>query len=326
MTGGVDLSVVIVNWNAGSRLQEAIDSIVSAPPRGTWEIVVVDNASTDGSIDAVRSHAVNRSFLDVGRLRVISNATNVGFGAANNQGFAASTGGLVLLLNPDAAVAAGAVDVLTDVLDRDPSAGAVGPQLLGPNGEVQASVFRNPPRVADILVSCFGLYRLLPRSIRARWLLGSHWAHDERRRVPMVIGAAMLVRRRVIDEVGGFDERFHVYGEDHEWCLRITRAGWHVVFEPRARVRHEGGASAAQRWDRLEAVEPHVRAEYLLDRIALSPWQVVAIEGAQLVGATGQFGSRLVRGLDRRAVRIALRLHGELLTDAVRRLFRPDRG
>lgn len=319
MSGRVGLSIVIVNWNAGPRLRQAITSVASAPPRLPWEIVVVDNASTDGSLRAVHEDAACRALLDDGRLRLLANDHNRGFAAANNQAFRATTGSLLLLLNPDAAVAIGAIDRLIDVLESDPGVGMVGPQLVGPDGAVQVSVWRTPPRTADVLVSHLGLYRLLPRSVRARWLLGAHWDHDERRAVPMIIGAAMLVRRRVIDQVGGLDERFHVFGEDHEWSQRIGRAGWRIVFEPAAKVAHEGAASTSQRWDRLEAVEQHVRAEYLLCRISLGRWELVLTEVAQCIGTAGQAGARWLRGLDRRAQRAALRLHRAHLADAVSR-------
>jgi GT2 family glycosyltransferase len=271
-------------------------------------------------------HPTNAPLIADARLRVIRNTRNRGFGAANNQGFAEATGSLVLLLNPDATVTVGAIDNLIAVLEADPRAGAAGPRLVGLDGVGQVSVWRSVSSPADILITHLGMYRLLPAAIRGRWLLGPHWNHAERRSVPMVIGAAMLVRRRVIDEVGGFDERFHMYGEDHEWCLRITRAGWRIIFEPAARVVHVGGASADQRWDPTASIEQHLRAEYLLHRIGLSPWRLVATQLAQCVGAGGQVSARLLRGRDRRSVAAASRLHREHLADAISRALGPKSG
>jgi GT2 family glycosyltransferase len=114
------------------------------------------------------------------------------------------------------------------------------------------SAWRNPPTAWEILLAGLRLYRLLPRRMRGELMLGRFWDHSRKRNVGMLSGAALLLRRTVLDEVGGFDERFHMYAEDDEWCLRVLRSGWSLVFEPGAVVVHHGARSASARWDSLE--------------------------------------------------------------------------
>ena len=258
----VELSIIIVNWNGGELLRRCLASIAQFPPRLAYEIVVVDNASTDDS----------RAWLaSLGeRVRLIANTENVGFGRANNQAFAATTAPLLFLLNSDAEVYAGAIDTLVQTINSDERIGACAPRLVNPDGSLQPSVFRNPITPLEMLAVTFRLYRLLPRRVRGDWLLGFHWDHAHRRRANMVSGAALLVKRKLIDAVGGFDERFHMYGEDTEWSLRIVRAGWWIIFEPGATVLHHGGQSSAKRWTNLDKRRTEYEAFFRFQRLCLT--------------------------------------------------------
>jgi GT2 family glycosyltransferase len=171
---------------------------------------------------------------------------------------------------------------------RDEQIAVCGPRLLNSDGSLQPSAWRNPPAAWEIVVSGLGLWRLIPARIRGELLLGGHWDHASRRAVPMLFGAALLVRRRVVEAVGGLDERFHMYAEDNEWCLRITRAGWQVVFEPAATIVHHGAQFALQRWSNQERLRVKLRSYFDFQRYALSRTQVVrnliagcAVSGAQ---------------------------------------------
>ena len=232
----VELSIIFVNWNAGALLSQAVDTIVAYHPSIEYEIVVVDNASTDDSIAQLRSGTAGKTLEQQGRLRIIQNDQNRGFGAANNQAFKATNSPLVLVLNPDTQVTAGSIDRLIETVRSDSRVGATGPRILNPDGSLQISVWRNPPAAWEIFLSSLKLYLMLPRRFRGELLLGGHWEHNHKRTVPMLGGAAILVRREVIETVGGFDERYHMYGEDHDWCLRITQAGWLLTFQPEATV------------------------------------------------------------------------------------------
>jgi GT2 family glycosyltransferase len=243
----VDLSIIIVNWNGRELLARCIESIIKHPPSAPYEIVVVDNASTDGSVEWLRA-AHSNGWLRETNLRLIKNAENVGFGRANNIAFRQTDARMLLLLNSDTEVREGAIDRLIETLKSNEKAGGCGPKLLNTDGSLQPSVSRNPTTVWEILVTGLRLYYLLPGRIRGELLLGMFWDHSRRRKVRMLSGAAILLRREVIDSVGGFDEEFNFYGEDNELCLRIVNAGWELLFAPEAQVVHHGGKSALLRW------------------------------------------------------------------------------
>src|SRR5262245_35153413 len=199
----VDLSVVIVNWNTGDLLRRSVSSIVAAAPSLRYEIIVVDNASDDDSLARLRR---DPAALAMDNLRIVENAENRGFGAANNQAFGLSRSEFVLLLNPDTVMASGTIETLVGVLRSNPGIAACGPRLVNADGSLQISVWRNPPTAWEIVLSNLWLYRLLPGRIRGELLLGRHWSHDRRRDVRMLSAAALIVKRAAIADVGGFDE------------------------------------------------------------------------------------------------------------------------
>jgi GT2 family glycosyltransferase len=313
-----DLSIVIVNWNTGDLLRRCVDSIVTTPPSLDYEIVVVDNASSDDSLARLRGDAALAASWRDGTLRIVENAENLGFGAANNRAFALSRSPFVLLLNPDTVVTPGAIDVLADRLRSDPAIAACGPRLLNANGTLQTSVWRNPPTPWEIVLANLRLYRLLPARIRGELLLGPHWPHDRRRRVRMLSAAAVLVRRTAIDAVGGFDERFHLYGEDNEWCLRMARAGWTLLFEPAALVRHDEARSTLTRWTGLEKRRRQLEAGFLFQRLSLPRRHVAANQLALYLTATVQRAWRVLRGVDDSEMTMVMRIHRRHLAESLR--------
>ena len=268
------LSFIIVNWNGGETLKRCLASIALHAPSLECDVMVVDNASTDGSVEWLRS-AESRELLNGIELKLVENSENLGFGRANNQAFRSSRSPLLFLLNSDAELTAGSCDRLIETLQSDPRIGACGPRLLNPDGSLQISVWRNPPTAWASLLSGLRLARLLPRRIRGELLLAEYWDHDRRRDVSMLGGAAILVRREVIDEVGGFDERFHMYAEDSEWCLRIKRAGWRVVFEPEATVIHQGAHGSLRRWTGVEKLRVQTEAYLKFLHLSLPRYRVV---------------------------------------------------
>ncbi len=314
------ISLIIVNWNGGALLQHAVESVIACPPSIEYEIVIVDNASSDNSLALLRASEAVHPLIETKRLSIIENQENIGFGRANNQAFALTKSRLVLLLNPDTEVTPGSIDRLIRTIDSTARIGAVGPKLLNADGSLQVSVWRNPPAAWEIMLSQLKLYQLLPRSFRGELLLGGHWDHARERSVPMLSGAAMLVRRTVIDEVGGFDERFHMYGEDNEWCLRIARAGWLLVFQPAAVIRHHGAASSLQRWNNLEKLRVQLEANYFFQQQSLSRFSLITNQLASYVTALGQHLSRRVRGVIAPDVKLATEIH---LTNLKRALREP---
>jgi len=250
-----------VNWNGGDYLRRCLDSLAKYPPTVPHEVIVVDNASTDGSNEFLRS------FKDI---RLILNTENLGFGRANNQAFKVSDAPLLFLLNSDAEVHEKTLDTLIATINESEKIGAVGPRLLNTDGTLQPSVWRNPPTPWEMIVTSFGLYKLLPKRQRGKRLLGYHWDHSHRLSARMISGAALLLKRKVLEDVGGFDEHFHMYGEDNEFSLRIVRSGWLMLFEPKAAVTHHAAKSSEKRWSELERRAMIYEGSFRLQRIHLS--------------------------------------------------------
>lgn len=232
------VDAVIVSWNTRDDLLACLDSLLRSQGVAVCA-TVVDNASSDGSADAVASR-----FAQVNLLR---NASNVGFSRAVNQGLRAGSAPWVLLLNPDAEVQPDTVARLLARLQELPQHAAVAPRLLHSDGRPQHSVYPYPSLWLSVVLG-LSLQNLLPRRARARLLLEGDWGSDVERDVPWAIGACLLIRRSVLDELGGLDERFFVYAEDLEWGHRVTRAGHPVRFLPDISVVHAGNRSGEQRY------------------------------------------------------------------------------
>jgi len=303
-----ELSIIIVNWNGGKLLRSCFRSIAQAPPSVSFDIVVVDNASSDDSVAWLRSAEV-AALLPGIKIHVIENAENAGFSKANNQAIAYSDASMLLLLNPDTEVTSGAIDTMVACLHSDERIGACGPRLLNTDGSLQPSVWRNPPTAWEIVISGIGVWRLIPRRLRANLLLGGHWDHARRRDVPMLCGAAILAKRKMVDEVGGLDERFHMYGEDYEWCLRITRAGWQLIFEPAASVTHHGGQFSLQRWSNLDKLRVQMNAGFQYNRYSLSRSHSIANLLATCFVSFFQKSWYRLRGRPAEAAQIIFDLH-----------------
>jgi len=243
--GEPDVSVVIVSWRTRELTLRCLESVYGEVGRGTLsaETIVVDNDSGDGTVDAIR-----RQFPET---VVVENASNVGFAAGCNVGIARASARHVLFLNPDAEAESGAIAALVRFLDATPKAGAAGGWLVDSTGRPQFSAgrfltaFNQFAEVAGL--SKLGGPRSLRRSYDVEELRGEAVAVD------WLSGACLAVRRAALDEVGLFDERFFMYGEDEDLCYRLRGQGWGVFLVPRARVVHEGGQSARQALDRMRA-------------------------------------------------------------------------
>ncbi len=241
-----DLSIVIVSWNEVARLRECLGSILMPLAFRSMRVVVVDNASADGSAEMVE-----QTFPTV---QVIRNTENVGFARANNQGITASTSRLVLLLNSDTRVPPGALPRLVTFMDEHPQAGAVGPRLIRPNGEAQAFAFGSDPTPGYLLRR--GLFRL----IRQRAL--HDWDTNQIQAVNWISGACLLARREALDQVGLLDENIFMYFEDNDLCLRMRRAGWKIFFNPQVTIIHVGGVRLAQSAARTRWYDASLRYFY----------------------------------------------------------------
>lgn len=313
-----DLSIIVVNWNGSGLLTRCIETIAGAPPKLTYEIVIVDNASQDDSLAQLRANESAARLIDNGQLRIIKNADNRGFGAANNQAFELTDSPLLFLLNLDTEVSPGTIDTLVSKLESDPTIGACGPKILNVDGSLQTSVFFNPPRVWHTVLSQLWLYHLLPRKLRGELLLGWHWNHDRERFVPMLGAAAIMARRKMIEEVGGFNERFHMYAEDNEWCWRITKSKWRLRFVPEAVVLHHGAHSSKKRWSASEQIRVKLKAEFEFEHQALPRWRLAANQLANYVVVNLQITGRKLLGIHHPELHVIKEVHGEHLRRSLR--------
>lgn len=246
------VSIVIVNWNTRTLLAACLES-VRRQTLLSHEVWVVDNGSTDGSCEMVRE-----AFPEV---HLIANGENLGFAAANNQALPLCQGEHVLLLNSDTVVLDGAIDKMAAFLHMHPEAGAVGCKLLNADGTLQPSAngFYRSWRslVENRLVHLAWPHR------HARTPFLSFWDHNQIRAVDWVTGAALMVRRTVIQEVGLLDADFFMYGEEVDWQYRMKQAGARVFFLPGARIIHYGGASSRHIVTRMKRQEYESRLRFV---------------------------------------------------------------
>lgn len=232
---GLPMSVAVVNFNTREVLESCLTSVIAA---GSEETVVVDNGSTDGSVELIRGRFPS--------VRLIVNEVNRGYGAAGNQAVAACSLPAVLLLNSDTILAPEALHALGSYLARHPRVAVVGPRLLNADGSLQRSAYPFPS-AADTLLGETGLHLLVRRLPLLRERYWRTWSHDAARRVPWVLGAALAIRRTAFAAVGGFDEEFFMYGEDVDLCRRLHDAGFEIHSAPVTTVTHLGGASTGKR-------------------------------------------------------------------------------
>ncbi len=215
-------------------------------------MIVVDTGSTDGSQELVRDGFPHS------RLLVL--ACNPGYGGAVNAGIPLASGQQLLVMNADTWPLPHAVERLVEFAEGEPSVGVVGPRLLNPDWTLQPSV-RGFPTLWRLATEYLFLRRLAPRSRALNAFYGSGFDHGSRREADFVVGAVMLVRRQMLDEIGGFDESFFMFNEEVDLCYRARKAGWSVVFWPGAEFVHVGGASTAAVWPRMyrEQLRSHLR-------------------------------------------------------------------
>jgi GT2 family glycosyltransferase len=232
------LSVIVVNWNTRAILHDCLASVARHLAPIEHEVIVVDNASSDGSPDMVAAEFPSA--------RLIRNERNLGFGTANNQGMALARGDWLLLLNSDTELVDDSVTKLCDRVRDEPGIAVAHCRLVYPDGRLQHSTYRFPS-LRNALLEDLGLYKLLGGRRAGEALLGGYWEHDEERDVDAVSGAFMLLPRAVFEQTGGFDERLFMYGEDIEWCHRIRDVGGRIRFYPQASIVHLGHASTVMR-------------------------------------------------------------------------------
>jgi GT2 family glycosyltransferase len=247
----IDLSVCLVSWNTREYLGEALQSIYQDDAvEANLEVIVVDNASRDGSPQMVKDHFP--------QVKLIANDENRFLSAGLNQAIKASAGRHIVLLGSDVTVMPGALDIMLKFMDNCPTAGAVGGKITNPGGGVQLTCARTFPTLLSEIIKGTSLDQLFPgNKLFGRYLM-SWWDHGETREVDLLDAACMMVRRKAIEDVGLLDEAFPLYSQDLDWCYRIKRAGWGVHCLPEAEVLHYDSRSVGQlnnsgiKWSRVE--------------------------------------------------------------------------
>src|SRR3990172_4972493 len=231
----MDLSVIIVNYNVRDFLENALASAREAMKGIDGEVIVVDNASDDGSVEMV-----GRKFPGV---RMVANDRNIGFAAANNIALRLSRGRYMLLLNPDTIVKEDTFQIIIRFLDTHPDAGLAGCRILNPDGTLQLACRRSFPTPWVAFTKISGLSALYPESrIFGKYNLG-YLDPDRTYEVDAISGSFMAVRREAYEKAGGLDEEYFMYGEDLDWCYRIKQAGWKVYYVSGTRIIHYKGES-----------------------------------------------------------------------------------
>ena len=228
------LSIIIVNYNSGEELIVCIKSIRRYLSNVSYEIIVIDNNSTDNSRELLKESTmdINKIFLE----------NNTGYAIANNYGMEQCKGEYILLLNPDTYIKNNSIKQMIDFLDSKPDVGVLGPLLIDPNGKIQLPSSNFPDLKQQILymLSCKFLLNRIARSSEQRVALKLKNPFD----VDWVSGACFMLKRTIYETIGGLDERFFLYAEDVDWCIRIKDSGWKIFCHPSSEVVHIGGVSS----------------------------------------------------------------------------------
>jgi len=233
----MDLSIVIVTHNSLSLVEECLRSIEQYPPSSSFETIIIDNASTDGTPEMIAGKFEN--------VRLVANDENTGYSRGVNQGIKLGSGRMILILNPDIVLREGSIDNLIAFMDKTPHAGIAASKLLYLDGRIQYSCRRFYTLQALIFRRTF-LGKLLPRAKPLREHLMTDYDHEEVREVDWVTGACMLARREAIEKVGLMDERFFLYFEDIDWCYRMKNQGWSVFYVPQSVMIHRFERASAK--------------------------------------------------------------------------------
>jgi len=232
------LSVTIVNTNERLFTLPCIQSVYDQTKETDFEIIVTDNNSRDGSVEAIREQ-----FPEV---ILIENKKNAGFTEANNQSIRISRGEYIFCLNPDCKVLNGAIDKMVKYLDEHPQAGILGSKLLNSDLTLQPSA-RNFIYAHNLLIQHLIPWKYLPDGWAGNYVL-EYWDHSCTRKVDWVIGASLMIRRKTVEEIGLKDEKYFIFHEDNDWCWQARKKGWETHFFPAAEIIHYGSQTVKSIW------------------------------------------------------------------------------
>ena len=233
----VDISVVIVNWSVRNLLKRCLESIYKFTQDVSFEVFVVDNNSTDGS-----QEMVSKEFPQV---TLIVNTTNRGFAAANNQGFRLAEGRYTLMLNPDTELNHNAIKAMVEFMDQHPKINVIAPRLTFADGSLQHSCRHFPTFFTDLMESLL-LDEICAKNKIFNWYKMGLWPHDKMREVDQPYGACLMFRTEDLKRLGFMDERFFMYYDEVDLCLRLKKAAGKIFFLPQISIIHHGNCSSKQ--------------------------------------------------------------------------------
>lgn len=280
----IRVSIVIVSYNTVDILDQCLESIERCESDYQLDVIVVDNGSHDGSPDLVAERYPG--------VRLIRNSDNLGFSKASNQGIRISDADYILLLNSDTVVLPGSIDRVVEYLAANPTAGVVGCKVLKPDGSLDQPCRRSFPTPANSLYQRLGLTRLFPRSRRFGAYYVSYLDPDVLAEVDCVMGAYMMIRRAVVDDIGLLDEECFFYAEDIDYCYRAKQAGWRVVYFPAATIIHHRGASTAK--NRLRATTYFHQSMLIFYRKHQAPHRTALVNGIVYSGIALSYATAIV--------------------------------
>ncbi len=252
MADSARILTILLNFRTPEMTLRAAEAALAEMRALPGELLIIDNGSDDGSFEQIRSAAHERGWLEDGKLRLLASPVNGGFGAGMNLGFKTglsdgSAPEFYYLLNSDAFVQGDTIRRLRDFLQRSPGAGLVGSYVQGTDGTPHRTAFRFPSIAGEFEASiCTGIFTRLLRP----WVVAMEIPQQETQ-VDWTAGASLMIRREVIEDIGGFDERFFLYFEETDLCHRAARAGWRTHYLPDSRIEHVGSASTGMKdWQR----------------------------------------------------------------------------
>ncbi|MDW2876426.1 MULTISPECIES: glycosyltransferase family 2 protein [Bacillaceae] len=283
----MDVSIIIVNYNTKELTVDCIRSIYAAENKYSFEIYLVDNNSSDGSVEAVRE-----KFPEV---KVISNKLNAGFSKANNQAIRLASGRYTLLLNSDTIVKNRSIDTMISYMDSHQDVGASGCKVTLPDGKLDKACHRGFPTPSASMYYFLGLDERFPNNPRFNGYHLNHLDFDQIHEIDCLVGAFMIVRREAIKEVGMLDEEYFMYGEDIDWCFRIKNAGWKITYNPEAEIIHYKGASSRKK--PIKIVYEFHRAMYLFHKKNLSFNYSKLVNLIVVTGIAAKLGLALMKNL-----------------------------
>jgi GT2 family glycosyltransferase len=254
---GAMLSIIIVNYNTRELVRKCLASVFKFPPSLPFEVIVIDNASSDGSAAMI---AAEFPMVDL-----VASQDNAGYGTAANMGVRRSKGEHVCMLNPDTEVTPGAFDCLLEFMSRTPCAGIVAPKLTYPDGSYQVSMYPFHS-ISRVLLEALRIHRLFPSGVRERVFRSTYSGHDRLTTTDWASGACLLIRRSLLDQIGHLTEETFCGADDYDICYRCWKSGSKAWFQPAAEIRHHVGAVVSETYkgaDRVERLVVHNRYQVL---------------------------------------------------------------